>query len=58
MPKQQTRKQVKTNQQIIYSSIESFKKLNREELDSIRWHINALLGDDYLNDIIEKKFKG
>ena len=57
MPKQQSRKEKKTNQQIVKACLASFQKLNREELETLRLNINALLSDDWANKMIEEKKK-
>jgi len=41
--------------ELLMHSLEIVKKLDKNELDTLRWHINALLGDDYLNVSYKKE---
>ncbi len=57
MAKQISRKEKKTNSKIVNSCLSSFLKLNKDELNSLRWNINALLDEDFLNTQFEIREK-
>ncbi len=52
-----SRKDKKTSSKILTSTLTALNKLSREELETIRWNINALLDEDFLNTQAEARSK-
>jgi len=57
MAKQISRKEKKVNSKIVKSCLSSFLKLSKDELNTLRWNINALLDEDFLNTQFEIREK-